>query len=139
MNTPVYTDNSVFDLNVAGKTTSGLCTSFDYLVNSMRRYVIYCPREKGRISTLSSLQISFANTPYINGDHLPVLTAFAWSDSIKGLRSFKMDPVNVIPNRGLLKIQSVTLVRIGYVQEYIQWVFKTENPIPSGASVFVNF
>jgi len=45
MNTPVYTDSTVFDLTVAGKSLSGFCTTFDYIVNSVRRYVIFCPRE----------------------------------------------------------------------------------------------
>ena len=53
-----------------------------------------------------------ANLPFINGEKLPVKTAFTWSDATRGLGSFQIDTSTLISNTGILKIGSVnTLVR----------------------------
>jgi hypothetical protein len=78
--------------------------------------------------------------PFSNGDHLPFLTSFTWSDSKSGLKTFRLDPVVSIPNKGLLAVGAVSpLLRMGFKQEQLNWAFTTANPIPSGATIEIEF
>lgn len=44
----------------------------------------------------------------MNGVKLPSNTAYCWSDKNRGLVTFQVDSSSLIPNPGVLKIQSVT-------------------------------
>lgn len=72
------------------------------------KYVIFCPLDKAKVSTLTTLTIKAGNLPFINGDHLPYSTVYAWSDSLRGLGIGKIESLTVIPVKGLLRILSVS-------------------------------
>jgi hypothetical protein len=78
--------------------------TFEYL----DKYVIFCPLDKGKVSSLSTLTIKAGNLPFINGDHLPHNTVYAWSDNKRGLGIGKFESLTVIPVKGLLRILSVS-------------------------------
>lgn len=100
-----YTADSTFKCTVSvdSSKTSG-CVSFEY----WNKFVVFCPLDKAKVSSLSTLTIKAGNLPFINGDHLPYRTVYAWSDCVKGLAIAKTDSLTVIPVKGLLKILSVS-------------------------------
>ncbi|KAL4429313.1 hypothetical protein ABPG74_002299 [Tetrahymena malaccensis] len=141
-----YTASSTASFPLGSQDSTGSCLSFKYALSFTGntpnyRYGIYCPYEQGSISISTTLSISYAFLPYINGQLPPAKNMLAWSnnDGILSENQFGVTGFTAMKQGTIIVAPVTKSLTIGRQREYFSVQFTTQNPIISGNQITLTF